>query len=57
MNCLVPDLAIVPRWFTMSALVIPTPVSITVMVLASLLGIILMHRSFSASRTLGFVKL
>ena len=56
-NCLVPDLAMVPRLLTRSALVIPIPVSMTVRVLSSLLGMIVIFISFSGSRTDGSVRL
>lgn len=57
MNCLVPDLAMVPRLLTRSALVIPIPVSMTVNVLSSLLGMIVIFISFSDSNTDGSVRL
>ena len=53
---LVPDLAMVPRLLTISALVIPIPVSRMERVLPSLLGTIRMKSSFSVSRTEGSVK-
>jgi hypothetical protein len=56
MNALVPDLAIVPRLLTKSALVIPTPVSRIVRVPSSLLGVILTNNSFSVSRAEESVK-
>lgn len=56
MNALVPDLAIVPRLLTRSALVIPTPVSLMVRVPSSLLGVIRTKSSFSESRTDGSVR-
>jgi hypothetical protein len=46
MNDLVPDLAIVPRLLTRSALVIPIPVSRMVRVFSSLLGVIRMKSSY-----------
>lgn len=49
MNALVPDFAIVPRLFTKSALVIPTPVSRMVRVPSALFGVIRMYSSFSES--------
>lgn len=49
MKALVPDLAIVPRLLTKSALVIPIPVSLIVRVPSSLFGVIRMYRSFSES--------
>ena len=57
MNCLVPDLAMVPRLFTRSALVMPMPVSRIVRELSSLLGMSSILSSFCASRTEGSVKL
>ena len=46
MKALVPDLAMVPRLLIMSALVMPTPESMMVRVLASVSGMILMKSSF-----------
>ncbi len=57
MNCLVPDFAMVPRLLIRSALVIPMPVSIIVMLLSSLLGVMVILSSFSLSRTDGSVRL
>ena len=57
MNCRVPDLAMVPRLLTRSALVIPIPVSMTVKVLSSLFGMIVIFISFSESNTDGSVRL
>ena len=57
MNCRVPDLAMVPRLLTRSALVIPTPESMMVSVLSSLLGIMVIFISFSDSSTDGSVRL
>jgi hypothetical protein len=56
MNALVPDLAIVPRLLTRSALVIPIPVSRMVRVPSSLLGMMRMKSSFSESSWLGSVS-
>lgn len=56
MKALVPDLAIVPKLLTKSALVIPTPVSRIVKVPSSLLGVILTNNSFSVSRAEESVK-
>lgn len=53
---LVPDLAIVPRLLTMSAFVIPIPVSIIRRILFSLSGMIRMYRSLPVSRTDGSVR-
>jgi hypothetical protein len=52
----VPDLAIVPRLFTMSAFVIPIPVSRISKHLLSLSGVMRMYNSFSVSRTDGLVS-
>jgi hypothetical protein len=52
----VPDLAIVPRLLTMSALVMPTPVSRMERVLFSLSGVMRMKSSFSSSSTEGSVS-
>ena len=57
MKDLVPERAMVPRLLTRSAFVIPTPVSIIVRVLSSLLGMRVISSSFSTSRTEGSVKL
>ena len=57
MNCLVPERAMVPRLFMRSAFVIPIPVSVRVIVLSSLLGTIVILSSFSASKTVGSVRL
>lgn len=57
MKDLVPERAMVPRLLTRSAFVIPTPVSIMVRVLSSLLGMRVISSSFSTSRTEGSVKL
>jgi len=51
MNCLVPDLAMVPRLFTKSDFVKPIPVSWMTKVLFALSGIMEILRSFSESRT------
>ena len=55
-KALVPDLAIVPRLLTRSALVIPTPVSRMVSVPSSLLGVMRMYNSFSESSCVGSVR-
>ena len=57
MNCLVPDLAMVPRLLTRSALVMPMPLSIIVRVQSSLLGMMVIFISFSPSSTEGSVRL
>lgn len=49
MKAFVPDLAMVPRLLTRSALVMPIPVSIMVNVLASVSGMILISRSLPES--------
>lgn len=49
MKALVPDLAIVPKLLTRSALVMPMPVSMMVRVPASLFGMILMYKSLPLS--------
>jgi len=51
MNALVPDLAIVPRLLTRSALVMPQPVSRMRSILFALSGVMRMYSSFSASST------
>jgi len=53
MNCLVPDLAMVPRLFTKSDFVKPIPVSWMIKVLFALSGMMEILRSFSESRTDG----
>ena len=50
MKAFVPDLAMVPRLLTRSALVIPIPVSMRVNVLASVSGMILISRSLPESK-------
>nr|AAX26488.1 unknown [Schistosoma japonicum] len=57
MNAFVPEDAIVPRLLIKSAFVIPTPVSRTVNVPASLFGISLIYKSSPVSKTEEFVKL
>ena len=56
MKPVVPDLAMVPRLLTRSALVIPIPVSMMERTLFSLSGMILMTRSLPVSRTDGSVR-
>ena len=56
MNCLVPDFAMVPRLLTRSALVMPTPESLMVSVLSSLLGMMVMFMDGSESSTEGSVR-
>ncbi len=56
MKALVPDLAMVPRLLTRSALVMPMPVSMMVRVLSALLGVILMYSSLPESNSSGFVS-
>ena len=53
---LVPDLAMVPKLLTMSALVIPIPVSMMERTLFSLSGMMRMTRSLPVSRTEGSVR-
>ena len=55
MKALVPDLAMVPRLLTRSALVMPIPVSIIVRVFASVSGMILISRSLPESSREGSV--
>jgi hypothetical protein len=55
MNCLVPDLAIVPKLLIKSLLVIPIPESQIVKVLLVLSGMILMKSFSSLANTLGSV--
>nr|AFK34259.1 unknown [Lotus japonicus]AFK39728.1 unknown [Lotus japonicus] len=57
MNSLVPDLAIVPKLFTKSALVMPIPLSIMVKVLFALSGMIWMNNSGCPSSLLLSVRL
>jgi len=54
MKLMVPDLAIVPKFYIRSFLVIPTPVSIIDTVLASLSNSTLISRSFKSPRISGF---
>lgn len=56
MNALVPDLAMVPRLFTRSALVMPIPESMMVSVLSFLFGMIRICRSFPLSSLDGSVR-
>ena len=55
-NSFVPDLAMVPRLFTMSALVIPIPLSIMLNVLLALSGTMWMKSSGCPSSLLLSVK-
>ena len=57
MKARVPDLAIVPRLLTRSALVIPIPLSWRVRVLLAGSGVILMKRSLHESNLDGSVRL
>jgi len=56
MKPLVPDLAMVPRLFLRSALVIPIPESSRIRALLALSGIIRISRSLSESSTDGSVS-
>ena len=56
MKALVPDLAMVPRLLTRSALVMPTPVSMMERILFSLSGTMRMHSSLPESSTEGSVR-